>query len=180
MANNIQIVGDILNTEIVSRYSTQDAILIESQEIQENFGAPKDYIEYYVYDAGGNLLDLNYNYRDFKLPIDSSLSSIYTVAPNPKDNITNDDLGLLKAPSPVGSSYPVIEIDPIVLSRGEFSLRGAIYHELGHFAFGLEHESCQMMSTRILSEEEYKNNWDEMKKEYITLLREQNFETHLP
>ena len=39
MANNIQIVGDILNTEIVSRYSTQDAILIESQEIQENFGA---------------------------------------------------------------------------------------------------------------------------------------------
>jgi hypothetical protein len=129
MANNIQIVGDILNTEIVSRYSTQDAILIESQEIQENFGAPKDYIEYYVYDAGGNLLDLNYNYRDFKLPIDSSLSSIYTVAPNPKDNITNDDLGLLKAPSPVGSSYPVIEIDPIVdlqnlgYNSGEFAVR---------------------------------------------------------
>jgi hypothetical protein len=83
----------------------------------------------------------------------------------------------------VGVSYyykRTIEIDPVVLNRGEYSMRGAIYHELGHFAFGLEHESCQMMSTRILSEEVYKNNWDEMKKEYITLLRKQNFETHLP
>ena len=73
---NIQIVGDILNSSTISRYSTQDTNLIASQEIQDDFGASNDYIEYYIYDIGGNLLNTNYNYSDFKLPSDSSLTPL--------------------------------------------------------------------------------------------------------
>ena len=50
MANNIKIVGSILSTTQVSRYSADDLRLITSQKIKKSFGAPNDYIEYYVYD----------------------------------------------------------------------------------------------------------------------------------
>ncbi len=73
-----------------------------------------------------------------------------------------------------------IEIDPAILTQGTFALRATIYHELGHYAFGLNHESCKIMSTTILSEKEYKEHWDDMKNEYIELIRKQDFETHLP
>ena len=73
-----------------------------------------------------------------------------------------------------------IEVDPVVLRQGSFTLRAAIYHELGHYAFGLSHESCKIMSTTTLSESEYKEHWEDMKHEYIELIRKQDFETHLP
>jgi hypothetical protein len=87
MANNIQIVGSILNTEQVSRYTEADINLLTSQLIQESFGQPNDYIEYFIYDAGGNLLNINYTYKNFKLPSDSFVT-------------------------PAGS-LPIIEIDPV-------------------------------------------------------------------
>jgi hypothetical protein len=87
MANNIQIVGSILNTEQVSRYTEADINLLTSQLIQENFGQSNDYIEYFIYDAGGNLLNINYTYKNFKLPSDSFVT-------------------------PTGS-LPIIEIDPV-------------------------------------------------------------------
>ena len=65
MADNIKIVGNITNSTVVSRYSTDDVRLISSQNIQEDFGNNSDYIEYYIYDAGGSLLNTNYNYSDF-------------------------------------------------------------------------------------------------------------------
>ena len=46
---NIQIVGEILNSSTISRYSDQDTNLIASQEIQDDFGASNDYIEYYIW-----------------------------------------------------------------------------------------------------------------------------------
>ena len=52
MADNIKIVGSILNTTQVSRYSADDLRLITSQKIKKSFGAPNDYIEYFVYDIG--------------------------------------------------------------------------------------------------------------------------------
>jgi len=55
MADNIKIVGNILNTTTVTRYSDQDINLIPSVNLQENFGGDGDYIEFYIYDAGGNL-----------------------------------------------------------------------------------------------------------------------------
>ena len=60
MADNIKIVGSILNTTEVSRYDNADLRLITSKKIQKSFSANKDYIEYHVYDIGNNLLNVNY------------------------------------------------------------------------------------------------------------------------
>jgi hypothetical protein len=131
MANNIQIVGDILNSSTISRYSTQDTNLIASQEIQDDFGASNDYIEYYIYDIGGNLLNTNYDYNDFKLPFNSSLT------PPPNDSTSNTtnsipstDVGIVSnTNTQSGSLYPIIEIDPVQdlqnngYTSGEFTVR---------------------------------------------------------
>ncbi len=61
MADNIKIVGNILNEQQVSRYDEADVSLLTSQTIQEDFGLTNDYIEYFVYDAGDNLLNINLN-----------------------------------------------------------------------------------------------------------------------
>lgn len=131
MANNIQIVGDILNSSTVSRYNEDDVRLISSQEIQENFGAEADYIEYYVYDIGGNLLNTNIDYKSFKLPANVGLTPSTS---NTTDNTTNEipstDIGIVSnTNNQSGSLYPIIEIDPIQdlkdlgYGSGEFSVR---------------------------------------------------------
>jgi hypothetical protein len=131
MANNIQIVGNILNSSTISRYSAQDTRLISSQEIQDDFGADNDYIEYYIYDAGGNLLDLTYDYNDFKLPFNSSLT------PPPNDSTSNTtnsipstNVGIVSnTNTQSGSLYPIIEIDPVQdlqnngYTSGEFTVK---------------------------------------------------------
>jgi hypothetical protein len=88
MADNIQIIGNILNTQEISRYDSNDIRLLSSQKIKENFGQPNDYIEYFVYDAGNNLLDTNYSYKSFKSPSTSYID-------------------------PINGNLPIIEIDPI-------------------------------------------------------------------
>ena len=65
MTDNIKIVGSILNTQEVSRYDDTDVRLLTSQRIQEDFGQQNDYIEYFVYDAIGHLLNTNYSSKDF-------------------------------------------------------------------------------------------------------------------
>jgi len=112
---NIQIVGEILNSSTISRYSDQDTNLIASQEIQDDFGASNDYIEYYVYDAGGNLLNTNYNYKDFKLPFNSSLAPLpNTATSNTTNSIPTTDSGIISnTNTQSGSLYPIIEIDPV-------------------------------------------------------------------
>ena len=74
MVDNIKIVGNINSISTVSRYSSEDTNLIQSNRIQENFGGENDYIEYYVYDIGGNLLNTNYNYLNYKLPSNTGLT----------------------------------------------------------------------------------------------------------
>ena len=88
MADNIKIVGNIVNTQQIYRYDNADLNLLAAQTIQEDFGLTNDYIEYFVYDAGGNLLNENYTYKDFKSP-----STSYV---NPKTK-----------------GLPIIEIDPV-------------------------------------------------------------------
>ena len=88
MADNIKIVGNILNTQQVTRYEAADVNLLASQTLQEDFGLTDDYIEYFVYDAANNALNTNYTYRDFKSPNTSYV--------NPKNN-----------------GLPIIEIDPV-------------------------------------------------------------------
>ena len=88
MADNIKIVGEILNTQEVSRYNDEDIQLLTSQQVNSSFGQSNDYIEYFVYDAGGNFLNGFYDYKDFKSPTTSYVD-------------------------PVNGSLPIIEIDPI-------------------------------------------------------------------
>jgi len=101
MADNIKIVGEILNTQQVSRYDDADINLLSPQLLKEDFGQQNDYIEYFVYDAGNNLLNINYSYKDFKSPSTSYVN-------------------------PIGGTLPIIEIDPVKdlqnlgYSSGEF------------------------------------------------------------
>ena len=103
MANNIKIVGEILSVQQVPRYDEADLKLLSPQLLKEDFGQQNDYIEYFVYDVGGNLLNINYSYKDFKLPTTSYLD-------------------------PISGSLPIIEIDPIKdlqnlgYSSGEFTV----------------------------------------------------------
>ena len=104
MANNIKIVGNIANVQQVSRYDAADLNLFQSEQLQENFGQQDDYIEYFIYDIGGNLLNLNYDYKSFKLPTTSYLN-------------------------PINGSLPIVEIDPVKdlqdagYSSGEFKVQ---------------------------------------------------------
>jgi hypothetical protein len=104
MADNIKIVGEILSTQQVPRYDEADLRLLSPQLLKEDFGQQNDYIEYFVYDIGNNLLNINYNYKDFKLPDTSYIN-------------------------PTNNSLPIIEIDPIKdlqslgYSSGEFKVQ---------------------------------------------------------
>ena len=109
MANNIKIVGNIANVQQVSRYNAADLNLFQSEQLQENFGQQNDYIEYFIYDIGGNLLNLNYDYKSFKLPTTSYLN-------------------------PINGSLPIIEIDPVKdlqdvgYSSGEFKVQYNLFN----------------------------------------------------
>jgi hypothetical protein len=128
---NIQIVGEILNSSTISRYSDQDTRLISSQEIQDDFGAENDYIEYYIYDIGGNLLNSTYTYSDFKLPSDSNLAPLpNNSTSNTTNSIPSTDVGIVSnTNTQSGSLYPIIEIDPVQdlqnnsYTSGEFTVR---------------------------------------------------------
>jgi len=114
MADNIQIVGNILNSSTISRYSNQDTNLLTSFQVQENFGDTNDYIEYYVYDAGRNLLNISYNYQDYKLPPSYGLTPGVSTPPNTNNSIPSSDVGMVSnTNTQTGSLYPIIEIDPI-------------------------------------------------------------------
>ena len=115
MANNIQIIGNITDTDIINRYSLDDVRLIGIREIQNYFDPKTDYVEYFIYDvSGASLLGLDYSYSKFKLPTDSGLTPAFTPAPNPENQITNSDLGTLNSNTPdTGSSFTSIEIDPV-------------------------------------------------------------------
>jgi len=130
ISSNIKIVGNILSTTTISRYSSEDTNLIISQKLQENFGGTNDYIEYYVYDAGGNLLNSNYNYLSYKLPPSTGLTPAVNTPPNTTGNIQTTNIGIDSTLVPqTGSLYPIIEIDPVAdlqnlgYSSGEFNIR---------------------------------------------------------
>jgi hypothetical protein len=86
MADNIKIIGNINDIQRINRLNLKDLNLLNSQVKNQTFGFENDYIEYFVYDGGNNLINSNYNYRDFKLPSESYLTP--------------------------GSKLPLIEIDP--------------------------------------------------------------------
>ena len=95
MVDNIKIVGNITDTQQVTRYDANDINLLTPQIILEDFGQSNDYIEYFVYDIGNNLLKKNYSYKNFKSPSTSTVT-------------------------PLGN-LPLIEIDPIELIVAELT-----------------------------------------------------------
>ena len=130
MADNIKIIGNIINTTTVSRYDIDDTNLIPATTLKEYFGGKDNYIEYYIYDIGENLLSTNYNYLDYKLPTNSSLSPITTPPPNTTGNIQTNNIGIISTlDTGSGAIYPIIEIDPIKdlqnlgYSSGEFLVK---------------------------------------------------------
>jgi hypothetical protein len=74
MADNIKIVGQVLDTGIVNRYTLQDERLLVPILQQGTFGQKNDYIEYFVFDLGGTTLNSDYNYKSYKLPSNSAYS----------------------------------------------------------------------------------------------------------
>ena len=137
MAANIKIVGSILDTTTVSRYDSVDTNLIPSKKLIENFGGESDYIEYYVYDIAGNLLNINYNYLSYKLPSSTSLQPGSSAPPNTRDRIQTEDVGIVSTLStPTSSLYPIIEIDPVKdlqdlgYSSGEFKVRYNLFQNI--------------------------------------------------
>lgn len=87
MADNIRILGNINDIKRINRLKIEDLNLLNSSIQNQLFGFNDDYIEFFVYNVNGSLLDSNYNYRSFKLPSD------YYLDPN--------------------KGLPVIEIDPV-------------------------------------------------------------------
>ena len=74
MADNIKIVGQITDTSIVTRYSVQDEQLLLPILQKDTFGQIDDYIEYFVFDLGGSVLNSDYNYKSYKLPPNTGYS----------------------------------------------------------------------------------------------------------
>jgi hypothetical protein len=68
MADNIKIVGNVNNTQRISRFKTVDTNLLSIDNLPQNFGYDGDFIELFIYDENNNILSVNYNYTDFKLP----------------------------------------------------------------------------------------------------------------
>jgi hypothetical protein len=134
MADNIKIVGSILGTSQVSRYTTDDLKLITSLKIKKSFSTFNDYIEYHVYNIDGQLLENNYNYRGYKLP------SNFSINPGVNSNLninnttaTGAEVGNVSSLSTTSSTYPVIEIDPVMdleklgYTSGEFKVQYNIF-----------------------------------------------------
>ena len=134
MADNIKIVGSILDTTQVSRYDTDDLRLIASRKINKSFDPFKDYIEYHVYDIGDNLLENNYNYNSYKLPTDYSLNPGVSSSLNINNTTaTGAEVGSVSNLSTTSSSYPIIEIDPVQdlqnlgYTSGEFKVQYNVF-----------------------------------------------------
>jgi hypothetical protein len=73
-----------------------------------------------------------------------------------------------------------IRISDQVLDLGDFTLRAAVYHELGHSVFGLKHsDEISIMYYQALSESYYQQNWNELENEYVLNCKRNEFELKL-
>lgn len=65
-----------------------------------------------------------------------------------------------------------VKIDPRVLDRGDASVHGVLYHELGHAVLGLDHGGEGIMSETAHRESEYQYYWPAWVEEYLNLGRD--------
>jgi len=57
------------------------------------------------------------------------------------------------------------------LEAGPYSVKGTLYHELGHYIFRLDHDCCAIMRQQVWEEEEYREHWAEWTKEYLECIK---------
>jgi hypothetical protein len=79
MADNIKIVGNVNGIQRISRFKTTDTNLLSINNLPQSFGNEGDFIEFFAYNNNNNLLSVNYNYTDFKLPSNQFLYSDATL-----------------------------------------------------------------------------------------------------
>jgi hypothetical protein len=79
MADNITIVGNVNSIQRISRFKATDTNLLSIDSLPQNFGRKGDFIEFFIYDDNNNLIALDYNYTDFKLPTNQFLYSDNTL-----------------------------------------------------------------------------------------------------
>ena len=92
MADNIKIVGNVNNTQRISRFKTTDTNLLSTNILPQNFGYDRDFIELFVYDENNNILSVDYNYTNFKLPANQFLypdATLPTIQIDPSQDIQN-------------------------------------------------------------------------------------------
>jgi len=57
--------------------------------------------------------------------------------------------------------------------KGRYTTSAVLWHELGHFVFGLEHQDgISIMNSETKEEEYYKENWEELKTNYINQIKD--------
>jgi hypothetical protein len=111
---SVRIIGNIVSTTRINRYSSNDTNLITSKNLQENFGGEGDYIEHHLYDIGGNFLYADYSYLDYSFPPNENVPPGVNYPPNTTGNIQTENIGIESTLAPTtGSYYPTIVIDPV-------------------------------------------------------------------
>lgn len=67
----------------------------------------------------------------------------------------------------------VIYIARSTISKGPYTTKGAMWHELGHYVFELKHKNkFAIMNANGYSELEYRDNWDELRLNYFKYCKE--------
>jgi hypothetical protein len=62
------------------------------------------------------------------------------------------------------------------LEQGPYSAKAALYHELGHYVFDLEHDTYGIMYKQSYQEEYYKSNWSTFLDEYLKTCKANEWE----
>jgi len=60
-----------------------------------------------------------------------------------------------------------------LIDQGEYVIRAAVYHELGHYVFDLKHVGYfSIMNSEVLRNWQYEDQWESMKNEYLNHCKE--------
>ena len=63
----------------------------------------------------------------------------------------------------------LVYIDEQAFKAGPYSVKATLYHELGHYVFQLEHDSCVLMEKTGRNEDDYADNWEVYLAQYLSL-----------
>ena len=90
-----------------------------------------------------------------------------------------DDYGVDAGHFDKGSK--TINISKVQMKKGYYSTRAAVWHELGHFVFNLNHDDdpTDVMFYKSLEEIEYKLIWNDMTEHYSIKCKAHEWEARL-